>query len=438
MPDTLIRKIETKKALIGVIGLGYVGLPLAMLFSQNGFRVRGFDVDQNKIERLSSGDCYIKHIPPERLKPLVEEETFLPVTGFSRLNECDCVILCVPTPLTDHHTPDLSFVEETGETVLKHLTPGQAIVLESTTYPGTTRDVLLPILQSRGAKVNRDFFLVFSPEREDPGNPDFHTANTPKIVGGVGRESRRVGEALYRQVIQNVIVVSDPETAEAAKLVENIFRSVNIAMVNELKMLFDRMGINIWEVIDAAATKPFGFMPFYPGPGLGGHCIPIDPFYLTWRAKEYDFPTRFIELAGEINTMMPYYVVEKLQDALDRRGGNLSGGSILILGIAYKRDVDDMRESPALKIMDLLLKKNCRISYHDPWVPRIPKLREYDFSYESIPLNEENLKRHDAVVIVTDHSSVDYDCVVRHASLVVDTRNATSDVKKGRDRIVFA
>jgi UDP-N-acetyl-D-glucosamine dehydrogenase len=441
----LIRKFERREAVVGIVGLGYVGLPLAATIAEAGFSTVGFDTDELKLRSLREGRSYIRHVPPERLAPLLRvrpapggEPGFCPTSGYDHLPLCDAILICVPTPLTENREPDLSYVVGTAEAVGRHLRRGQLIVLESTTYPGTTEEVLAPILERGGLTVGRDFHLAFSPEREDPGNARFHTRTIPKLVGGVTPQCGEIAAALYRAVIERVVPVSNASAAEAAKLLENIYRSVNIALVNELKMLFDRMGLDIWEVIDAAATKPFGFTPFYPGPGLGGHCIPIDPFYLAWRARQFDLTTRFIELAGEINHAMPAYVVQRLMDALNDRGKSLKGSHVLILGVAYKRDVDDDRESPALKLIELLLQKHASVSYHDPYVPFLKRSRRYDFGMESVALTEQALAAADAVLIATDHAVFDYAAIVRASRLVVDTRNATRDVGEGRDRIVLA
>jgi UDP-N-acetyl-D-glucosamine dehydrogenase len=436
---------ESRQATVGVIGLGYVGLPLAATFAEGGYAVIGFDLDPTKIDKLLGGESYIRHIPPGRLaailrnrKPQAGEPAFHPTADFSFLRTCDAILICVPTPLTQHREPDLSYVTGTAETISRFLRPGQLVVLESTTYPGTTDEVVQPILERGGLRAGTDFHLAFSPEREDPNNPDFNTKTIPKLVGGITEECGTVAAALYETVIDTVIPVSSARVAEAAKLLENVYRSVNIALVNELKVLFDRMGLDVWEVIGAAATKPFGFTPFYPGPGLGGHCIPVDPFYLTWKARQYDLTTRFIELAGEVNHAMPAFVVEKLIDALNERGRSLKGASILVLGVTYKRDLDDTRESPALKVIELLLRKGAAVRYHDPYVPALGRSRKYNFNMQSVPLSRESLGSFDAVVITTDHSTIDYDLVVAASALVVDTRNATARVRSGRQKIVRA
>lgn len=421
----LIRKITSRQAVIGVIGLGYVGLPLVRAFLVKSFRVIGFDIDRHKIEQLRKGKSYIRCFPEEELGPFLASGNFKPTTDFSLLKKVDCILICVPTPLDAHRNPDLSFVLNTTRTIASYLRPGQLIILESTTYPGTTEEEMRPILEEGGLVAGRDFFLAYSPERENPGDTKFTTDKIPKVVGGFTSECLLVAKSLYDQIVGETVPVSSCRVAEATKLLENIFRSVNIALVNELKMIFDRMGIDVWEVIHAASTKPFGFMPFYPGPGYGGHCIPVDPFYLTWKAKEVDYSTKFIELAGEINTQMPYYVVNKTIDALNDRGKSVKGAKILILGIAYKKDVDDQRESPALKIIQLFRRKGAEVSYHDPYVPHSFGHRDYpDLDLWSVELREELLKKMDAVIITTDHSSYDFDWIVAHSQLVVDTRNA--------------
>ncbi len=425
---TLLEKIQSKQALVGIIGLGYVGLPLVLRFCEAGFPVLGFDTDPLKIEMLNRGKSYIKHIPAARLAELrtsrAGQGQFTALHDMSRLNEPDVLIICVPTPLTAKREPDLRYVENTTRQIAATLRPGQLVSLESTTYPGTTEELVLPILGAR-LKVGQDFYLVFSPEREDPGNPDFEVRTIPKVVGGITTACLELGVALYGMVINRVIPVSSTQAAEMSKLLENIYRAVNIALVNELKMLCLRMGVDIFEVIEASKSKPFGFQAFYPGPGLGGHCIPIDPFYLTWKAHEYDFSTRFIELAGEINTNMPYFVVQRVGEVLSRHGKPLSGAKIMVLGIAYKRDVDDYRESPALKIIKLLKQGGAEVSYNDPQIPRCAGLRRYpDFDMSSVPLTDLTLQEADLVLLVTDHTAYDYARIASQARLIVDTRNA--------------
>jgi UDP-N-acetyl-D-glucosamine dehydrogenase len=421
-----------------VIGLGYVGLPQALAFAESGYRVLGFDIDSAKSEALAAGRSYLLDIPSSRVGALVSAGRFAATSDFDRLAECDALLICVPTPLSEHGEPDLSAVSGTASTIAPRLRPGQLVVLVSTTYPGTTEELVRPCLEAHGLVVGQDVALGYSPEREDPGNPRYGLENTPKLVSGCTEACRDLTALLYEPVVAKAVPVSSPRVAEASKLLENIYRAVNIALVNELKMCFDRMGIDVWEVIGAAATKPFGFTPFYPGPGLGGHCIPIDPFYLTWKARAFDFHTRFIELAGEVNTAMPEYVVGRLRDALDVRGTTLHGARILVLGVAYKRDTGDIRESPALRILSILAGRGALVAYHDPHVPRLGRSRHYQFDLESAPLTAEALRTADAVLVVTDHSSVDYEYVVRHAAVVVDTRNATRDVREGREKIVRA
>ncbi len=427
---TLLEKIGNRSARIGVIGLGYVGLPLVIHFVKAGFETIGFDVDAGKIKFLDEGKTYIKHIPDKDVQTLKKSKGFTATTDFSLLKKTECIIICVPTPLGKHHEPDLSFVLDTTRTIAKYLRKGQLIVLESTTYPGTTDQEMREILEATGMKAGRDFFLAFSPEREDPNNKNFSTGTIPKIVGGYTKNCLRVADALYSAIVTKTVPVSSTRVAEAAKLLENIYRAVNIAMVNELKMLFDRMDIDIFEVIDAAKTRPFGFQAFYPGPGLGGHCIPIDPFYLTWKAREYDFHTKFIELAGEINTYMPYFVVEKVIAALNANRKTIQSSRILVLGLAYKQDIDDTRESPSLKIIELLMEKGAHVDFNDPYIPRTKKMRMYDLKKTSVPLTEKTLKSYDCVAIATDHSCYDYEFILKHASLVVDTRNAANGFNK--------
>jgi len=436
MAVSLREAIEKKSAVVGVIGLGYVGLPLIRAFIAAGFRTMGFDVDQSKVDRLLRGESYIGHISSDWITECIKNQKFVPTSDMQRLREADALLICVPTPLSESRDPDLYYVEETARKIAKSLRPGQLIVLESTTYPGTTRDVVLPILAESGLKVGRDFFLAYSPEREDPGNPNFSAAVIPKVVGGYDEESLKLAHMLYAFAVTKVVPVSNCEIAEACKILENTYRSVNIAMVNELKMLFDRIGIDVWEVIDAAKTKPFGFQAFYPGPGLGGHCIPIDPFYLSWVARKHGQATRFIELAGEINTYMPQYVIHRLVEALNEQGKPLNGSKICVLGIAYKKDVDDPRESPSFELMDLLRAGQAKLSYNDPHVPHMPKVRHHDVpDMSSTPLTAEFLGSQDCVLIATDHSAYDYDFIVRHSRLVIDTRNAAKNVRDGREKI---
>jgi UDP-N-acetyl-D-glucosamine dehydrogenase len=420
----LIGRIRERKASIGIIGLGYVGLPLVREFHKAGFNVTGFDVDPQKVDMLNKGKSYIRHITSETIKNLIADGRFKAATDFTNLKDIDCIIICVPTPLNKHREPDLSFVFNTTRSIAGHLRKGQLIILESTTYPGTTDEDMRKILEGTGLKAGKDFYLAYSPEREDPANKDFITSKIPKVVGGYTRNCLKVAKALYDSIVLRTVPVSSTKVAEATKLLENIYRAVNIALVNEMKMLFDRMGIDIWEVIEASKTKPFGFQAFYPGPGLGGHCIPIDPFYLTWKAREYDFPTRFIELAGEINTSMPMYVVSRVADVLNKISKSIKDSKILILGLTYKRDVDDVRESPSLELIELLRNKGAKVDYNDPYVPMTRKMRHYDLKMTSVPLTDKNLSRYDCVVISTDHSSYDYGFIAKHSRLVVDTRNA--------------
>ncbi len=434
----LLQKIESKKAIIGIVGLGYVGLPLLMEFVEQGFSTVGFDVDDKKVDLLNKGQSYIKHIADARIATVVESKLFDATSDFSRIQEVDCILICVPTPLTRYREPDLSYIKNTSETLAKHLRKGQLIVLESSTFPGTTEEVMKPILEKSGLKGDVDFWVAFSPEREDPNNPKFNTRTIPKVVGANTEEARKLVSTLYNQVIVKTVPVSSSQAAEATKLLENIFRSVNIALVNEMKIILDRMGIDVWEVIEAAKTKPFGFMPFYPGPGLGGHCIPIDPFYLTWKAREYEMNTRFIELAGEINTSMPFWVIRKLMDALNDRGKSLKGSKILVLGAAYKKDIDDPRESPSFKLMEILIDKGAEVDYNDPFIPELPSMRMYDLKGKSVELTEENLAKYDCVLVSTDHSVYEFDFIVKHAQLVIDTRNATVNVKDTDNKIIKA
>lgn len=417
-----------KKGTTGIIGLGYVGLPLLLDFCEAGHQVVGFDIDKDKINSLSNGKSYISYIPDEEIAGYIRSNQLAVTVDFTRLAEVDNILITVPTPLNEHREPDLNYIEKTALTIREFLTRGHLIVLESTTYPGTTREVLLPILEESGLKVGKDYFLAYSPERVDPNNKNYGAREIPKVIGGITEKCLGRVEELYQSVFSTVVPVSSVEAAEASKLLENIYRSVNIAMVNEMKMLFDRMGIDVWEVIKASSTKPFGFMPFYPGPGLGGHCIPIDPFYLTWKAREFDFSTRFIELAGEINSQMPYYVVQKTIEALNERGSSIKGSKILLLGAAYKKDVDDYRESPTLKILMLLKDKGAEVSYHDPYIPAIQGIRRYpELVMHSSKLDEHALQAMDCLILVTDHSCFDYGWILQHSKLLVDTRNVLQD-----------
>lgn len=439
MANQLEQAIKDKTAIIGIIGLGYVGLPLIDAFVKSGFKTMGFDVDQNKVDQLQAGKSYIKHIPSTTVSDWLEKKQFEATADLSRMAEADALLICVPTPLTTSRDPDLTYVEKTAEAIAKTLRPGQLVVLESTTYPTTTRDVLLPILEAGGLKVGKDYYLAYSPEREDPGNPDFSAAGIPKVVGGMEENSLRIASALYSHAVVNVIPVTSPEVAEACKILENTYRAVNIAMVNELKTLFDRMNIDVWEVIDAAKTKPFGFQAFYPGPGLGGHCIPIDPFYLSWLARKEGQTTRFIELAGEVNTRMPRYVIDRLAEFLNEKSKPLKGSKICMLGVAYKKDVDDPRESPSFHLLDLLMERGVDFTYNDPHIPKLPKMRHHDVpAMESQELTPEYLAEQDCVLIATDHSAYDYDFIVKHSQMVLDTRNATKNVTEGREKIYKA
>lgn len=433
--DLLQTKIQTRTAKIGIIGMGYVGLPLALLFSEQKFRVTGFDIDEKKIETLTAGGSYIVRIPGTEIQA-ARAAGFRATSAYSAISEMDVVIICVPTPLDDHHEPDLSFIVNTAESIASHLRPGQLIVLESTTYPGTTQELLIPILEKNplglkaawnGAASDQEFYVAFSPEREDPGNDTVARRDIPKVVGGLNPVATELGRTLYGSIFNRTVPVSSPSAAEMTKLLENIYRCVNIALVNELKLLCLRMGINIWEVIEAASTKPFGFHPFYPGPGLGGHCIPIDPFYLSWKAREYDFHTRFIELAGEINRNMPYQVVQSTAAALNRQKKTLNGAKVLVLGVAYKRDVDDLRESPSLTIIELLKQEGAQVFYNDPYFAFVGRGRKYDLQMQNTPLD--NLGQYDCAIIVTDHSDYDYKTIVRQSQLVIDTRNATRGIE---------
>jgi UDP-N-acetyl-D-glucosamine dehydrogenase len=438
MDDALVARIRRREATVGVVGLGYVGLPLSLAFAEAGFPVLGIDTDRTKVESLGRGESYIKHIPSKAVQQVARTGAMRATTEFAQASKLDCVVICVPTPLTRSREPDMSFIVQTAEALAPHVRPGQLFVLESTTWPGTTDEVLKPILERRGLRAGIDFHLAFSPEREDPGNKGFNTRTIPKIVGGYTPACLEAAEALYASAVEKTVAVSSTRVAEMAKLLENIFRCVNIALVNELKMLCDRMELDVWEVIQAASTKPFGFMPFYPGPGLGGHCIPIDPFYLTWKAREFHFQTRFIELAGEVNWGMPAYVVQRTTEALNRHRKAINGSRLLVLGAAYKKDVDDLRESPSLKVMTLLKERGAHVDYHDPFIPVIRAEHGFDWEMRSVPLSWEALRRYDAALILTDHSCIDYDGVVENSPLVIDTRNATTAVRRSREKIVKA
>ncbi|MCR4417174.1 MAG: nucleotide sugar dehydrogenase [Ignavibacteria bacterium] len=429
--DLLLNKIKNRTAKVGIIGMGYVGLPLALEFAEENFNVMGFDIDENKIPLLNKGESYIRHIPSPRIKKQVDKGNFNATIDFSKLQEMDAIIICVPTPLNKYREPDVSYIKNSAEIISKYFKPGKLVVLESSTYPGTTEEIIKPYLDNpinpeieEELTCGEDYFLAFSPEREDPNNPNFNTKTIPKVVGGVTENCLNVAKSLYDQVIVKTVPVSSTRVAEATKLLENIYRSVNIALVNELKMVFDKMGIDIWEVIEAAKTKPFGFQAFYPGPGLGGHCIPIDPFYLTWKAREYEASTRFIELAGEINTMQPYFVVQKIAEALNNFEKTIKGSKILLLGMAYKKNVDDMRESPSLKLFELLEERGAIVDYSDPYIPQLPETRKYKFKKQSIDLNPENIQNYDVVVIATDHDDFNYDLIYQYSKIIVDTRNA--------------
>jgi UDP-N-acetyl-D-glucosamine dehydrogenase len=431
-------RIENKDVVVGVLGLGYVGLPLAREFASAGLKVVGFDIDEKKVRILNSGRSIIKHVPHEQVRRIVKTGRFRATSDMARLKTVDAVLVCVPTPLTENREPDVQFIVSSAETIARYLRRGQLIVLESTTYPGTTRELMAPILERSGLKAGRDFHLAYSPEREDPGNKEFTTRTIPKVVGGLTKTCLDMACRLYGAAVERTVPVSSLEAAEAAKILENVYRCVNIAMVNELKVVFDRMGIDIWEVINAASTKPFGFKAFYPGPGLGGHCIPIDPFYLTWKARQYGMPTRFIELAGEINTSMPHYVVARTIEALNERRKSLKGSKVLVLGLAYKKDIDDLRESPSIELIELLREKGAKVDYNDPYIPRTHKQRQHDLRMVSKKLSAKMLAGYDVVLISTDHSDYDYGWIVRNAKLVVDARNATAGVRGARGKVVKA
>jgi UDP-N-acetyl-D-glucosamine dehydrogenase len=438
LADDLAARLEARTARVAVVGLGYVGLPLAETFAWAGYPVLGFDVDEEKIAKLERGESYIGHICPGRVAELIGGGRFEATADPGRFAEADAIVICVPTPLGEAREPDLSYIIRTAQTLRPHLRPGQLVVLESTTYPGTTEDLLRPLLEESGLAAGRDFFLAYSPEREDPGNRDFATRTIPKVVGGLDAASLGLAVALYEPVVDGVIPVSSTRVAEACKILENTYRCVNIALVNELKVVFTAMGIDVWEVIAAARTKPFGFQAFYPGPGLGGHCIPIDPFYLTWAARRAGVGTRFIELAGEVNTAMPGYVVDRVAEALNDEGKPLRGSRVCVLGVAYKKDVDDPRESPAFPILEMLRGRGALVSYSDPHVPTLPAMRHHRLRLDSQPLTPEFLAAQDCLLLVTDHSAYDYPAIVRHAPLLVDTRNATADCPPGPCRIVKA
>jgi len=424
-------KIQTRKAKIGIIGMGYVGIPLGLEFEKAGFTIIGFDKDKKRVDDINNGKQVMKHISSNLMSEFIKSNRATATTDFTKIQEADCLILCVPTPLDEHEQPDMSYVESATNEISKNISKGQLIVLESTTYPGTTREIVMPLLEKSNLKAGKDFFLAYSPEREDPGNKEFSVSKIPKVIGGYTNNCLQMTCELYDTIVSETVKVSSMETAESTKLMENIFRAVNIAMVNELKLVFDRMGVNIWEVIDAAKTKPFGFMPFYPGPGMGGHCIPIDPFYLSWKAKEFNTEAKFIELAGEINRKMTENIAHRVGKALNDDKKSIRESKILIIGLAYKKDIDDIRESPAIKIMDLLKYKGAKIDYHDPFVNEFRNLR-------SIDLTTKNIQKYDSLIITTDHSEIDYEMIGKHASLVVDTRNIMSSVKKPKSRIVMA
>jgi len=428
--DKLCEKIKSKKANIGIIGMGYVGIPLGLEFSRNGFVVIGFDNDEKRVKDINAGKQVMKHIASAEMKEFIENNGSS-TNEFSKIKNVDCLIICVPTPLDEHEQPDMGYVENATQEIEKYLKKGQLIVLESTTYPGTTREVVKPILEKSKMKAGKDFFLAYSPEREDPGNKEFSVSKIPKVMGGYTNNCLKVTSLLYKNIVTKTVEVSSMETAEATKLMENIFRAVNIAMVNELKLVLDRMDVNIWEVVDAAKTKPFGFMPFYPGPGMGGHCIPIDPFYLSWKAKEYNTEAKFIELAGEINRKMSENIAQRIGRGLNDHKKSVKGSNIMILGVAYKKDIDDIRESPALRIMELLEYKGAKVCYHDPYVKKVKSLKNTDFT-------KKNIEKQDLILITTDHTNVDYDLLAKHAKLIIDTRNRMATVKNPKARIIRA
>ena len=415
-------KLENKKAKIGIVGLGYVGLPLSIAYAQADFNVIGFDIDEDKVNKLNSGKSYIKHISSNIIGKLINNQKLESTIDFTRANEVDALILCVPTPLNKHRAPDLSYIKNTMELLIPFIRKGQILSLESTTYPGTTEEVIQPLIESKGFTIGSDYFLIYSPEREDPGNKNYTTSDIPKVLGGITSNCSEVGIDLYKNIILKVVPVRNTKTAEMTKLLENIHRAVNIGLMNELKPLTEKMGLDIYEVIEAASTKPFGFVPYYPGPGLGGHCIPIDPFYLTWKAKEYEMNTKFIELAGEINTYMPLYVVERLSEALNQKSISIKGSKVLVLGISYKKNIDDMRESPSVKIMQILKNKGALIEYSDPYFEEFPKIRNYDFKLKSIKINSKTLPNFDAVILATDHDDFEYELIYNFSNIIIDTR----------------
>jgi len=434
--DDFLRSIEQRTARVAVIGLGYVGLPLVLLFAEEGFPVLGFDVDPAKTEALNRGESYIRHIGAERVRRAFCELGARASGDFSLLASCDAIIVCVPTPLGAHREPDLKYIRITAETISNHLRPGQLVVLESTTYPGTTREEMLTRFTAKGLECGRDFFLAFSPEREDPGNPKFNTKNTPKIVGGIDEESLKVAAALYGTIVDRVVTVSSTEVAESAKLLENIFRAVNIALVNELKVVFERMGIDVWEVIEAAKTKPFGFMAFYPGPGLGGHCIPLDPFYLTWKAAEYGIWARFIELAGDVNTSMPRYVVDRTVEAINQKRMSIVGANVLVLGLSYKPDIDDDRESPSFELIEMLQERGATVAYCDPYIPTARQGRKHQLNLHSVPCTAEEFAKYDAVVVSTPHTAFKEPQLYSGTKILVDTRNILPKESRGTNLTV--
>ena len=431
LTEKLEKKIKDKKAKIGIIGMGYVGIPLGLEFAGTGFSVTGFDNDSARVKDINAGKQVIKHIPAKSMKEFVKKNNGSSTNKFSETGNMDCLIICVPTPLDVHEQPDMSYIESASKEIGKNLKKGQLIVLESTTYPGTTREIVKPILEKSKLKAGKDFFLAYSPEREDPGNKEFSVSTIPKVMGGLTDDCLQLTSDLYKNIVSETVEVSSLETAEATKLMENIFRAVNIAMVNELKLVLSRMGVNIWEVIDAAKTKPFGFMPFYPGPGMGGHCIPIDPFYLSWKAKEYNTEAKFIELAGEINRKMTEHIAHRIGKALNDDKKSIRGSKILIVGVAYKKDIDDVRESPALRIIDLLKYKGAKINYHDPYVENIDSLKSLD-------LTKNTIEEQDAILITTDHTSIDYTSLGKYAKLIVDSRNIMATVKNPKARVIMA